>query len=121
MVFVPRTRTYARQRRRSSPRTPRTGERRASIEALAPVAAPTVAIAGVSVTHELVASIAAKLDGSPAGDWLTTGLENETRILGLDIDEREAILRALDDPPAGLEELRGVLLREHVWRQREGL
>ena len=25
------------------------------------------------------------------------------------------------DPPAGLEELRGVLLREHAWRQREGL
>jgi hypothetical protein len=31
------------------------------------------------------------------------------------------IIRALDDPPSGLEELRGVLLREHVWRQHEGL
>ena len=37
------------------------------------------------------------------------------------IPERELILRVLDDPPVGLEELRGVLLREHVWRQREGL
>jgi hypothetical protein len=27
----------------------------------------------------------------------------------------------LDDCPDGLAELRGVLLREHAWRQREGL
>jgi hypothetical protein len=27
----------------------------------------------------------------------------------------------LDDPPSGLEELRAVLLQEHVWRQRDGL
>jgi hypothetical protein len=35
--------------------------------------------------------------------------------------ERETILLALDEPPSGLEELRAVLLQEHVWRQREGL
>ena len=29
--------------------------------------------------------------------------------------------RALDDPPLGLAELRGLLLREHEWRVREGL
>jgi hypothetical protein len=37
------------------------------------------------------------------------------------VPDREAILRALDDPPTGLPELRGVLLREHEWRKREGL
>ena len=42
-------------------------------------------------------------------------------MLALDIPERETIIRALDDPPAGLEELRAVLLQEHTWRQREGL
>jgi hypothetical protein len=42
-------------------------------------------------------------------------------VLALTIPERETIIRALDDLPAGLEELRGVLLREHVWRRREGL
>ncbi len=42
-------------------------------------------------------------------------------MLALDIPERETIIRALEDPPAGLEELRGVLLREHEWRVREGL
>ena len=37
------------------------------------------------------------------------------------VPEREEILRALDDPPTGLAELRGVLLVEHEWRVREGL
>ena len=32
--------------------------------------------------------------------------------------DRELIRRALDDPPAGLEELRGVLLGEHTARAR---
>ena len=41
--------------------------------------------------------------------------------MALDIRERETILAALDDPPAGLEELRGVLLQEVDWRRREGL
>ena len=42
-------------------------------------------------------------------------------MLALTIADREAILRALDDPSAGLAELRGVLLHEHEWRVREGL
>jgi hypothetical protein len=43
-------------------------------------------------------------------------------IVALSIDDRERILRALDDPSTdGLAELRGVLLREHEWRPRVGL
>ena len=38
-----------------------------------------------------------------------------TKVLALEIYEREVIIRALEDPPAGLEELRGVLLREVEW------
>ena len=57
----------------------------------------------------------------PAGERLRRALDNDTRILGLEIDEREAILAALEDPPAGLEELRATLLHEHVGRQRDGL
>jgi hypothetical protein len=45
----------------------------------------------------------------------------ETKVLALTIPEREAIVQALDNPPEGLAELRGVLLREHGWRVREGL
>jgi hypothetical protein len=44
-----------------------------------------------------------------------------TRVLALTIPERETIIRALDDAPGGLEELRAVLLREHVGRVRDGL
>ena len=45
----------------------------------------------------------------------------ETMILALTIAEREQIIRALDEPPEGLAELRTVLLREHEGRVREGL
>jgi hypothetical protein len=42
-------------------------------------------------------------------------------LLALEEDERHTILRALEDAPAGLAELRSVLLQEAVRRQREGL
>ena len=42
-------------------------------------------------------------------------------MLALTIPERETIIRALDVAPPGLEELRAVLLREHVGRVRDGL
>jgi hypothetical protein len=41
--------------------------------------------------------------------------------VGLTIPDRQAILRVLEDCPESLAELRGVLLREHEWRMREGL
>ena len=45
-----------------------------------------------------------------------------TKVLALTIPERETVLAVIaEDPPAGLEELRGVLLREPAWLQREGL
>jgi hypothetical protein len=43
------------------------------------------------------------------------------RVFALTIPERETIIRALDDAPDGLEELRAVLIREHVARVRDGL
>jgi len=57
----------------------------------------------------------------PVAEKLEKGYDAETRVLALTIEDRERILRALDDPPAGLAELRGVLLREHEWRKRVGL
>jgi len=44
---------------------------------------------------------------------LTHALLIEMKIQALSIADREAILRALEDCPDGLAELRGVLLREH--------
>ena len=47
--------------------------------------------------------------------------DRKTTVLALTIEDRERILRALDDPPEGLAELRGVLLLEHEGRVRDGL
>ena len=54
-------------------------------------------------------------------DRLERALNDEVKLLGLEIDKQAIILAALDDPPDGLSELRGVLMNEHQWRQREGL
>jgi len=37
------------------------------------------------------------------------------------IDDREALLRCLEDGAPEYAELRATLLNEHVWRDREGL
>ena len=44
-----------------------------------------------------------------------------TKVLALKIRKRELIIRALDETAPGPEELRAVLLREHVCRVRDGL
>ena len=79
-------------------------------------------LAGIPVRDELVLELARLVDDDPE---LATRLEDrygrDVKVLALDIPERETIIQALDDPPAGLEELRATLLQEHTWRQREGL
>ena len=59
-------------------------------------------------------------DDGPAGR-LADAYGREVNVVALTIPERETIIRALVDPSPGLEELRGVLLREHVGRVRYGL
>jgi len=54
-------------------------------------------------------------------EWLEAAYDREAKIVALTIAEREQIIRALDDPPDGLAELRGVLLAEHEGRVRQGL
>jgi hypothetical protein len=54
-------------------------------------------------------------------DPLAGAATDQVALLALTIDERAIILAALEDPPDGLAELRGVLMNEHEWRQREGL
>lgn len=77
-------------------------------------------LAGIRVRDDDVRELAGLVD-EPTATVLPTAIERETMILALSIDDRERILRALDDPPRGLAELRGVLLVEQEWRQREGL
>ena len=81
-------------------------------------------LAGVPVSAESVAELAGIVrahGGDELADRLERALRDEVKLLGLEIDERAIILAALDDPPDGLSELRGVLMNEHQWRRREGL
>lgn len=52
-------------------------------------------------------------DDFSAATAIEDGLEIEAQLIALTPSERTAILRVLDDPPDGLAELRGVLLRDH--------
>lgn len=61
------------------------------------------------------------VDNAQVASRLENAYGTRVRVPGLTIPEREVIIRALVDPPPGLEELRGVLLAEHVGRKREGL
>ena len=81
-------------------------------------------LAGVQARDQDVLHLARLLHEAGFDDrgTLVVALESEQAIVALTIREREAILRTLDDPPTDeLAELRGVLLREHEWRVREGL
>lgn len=81
-------------------------------------------LAGIPIPARLVLELARRLrDAELVGtaERLEGASDREARIVALEISDREAILRALEDAPAGLTELRAVLLHEHVGRQREGL
>jgi hypothetical protein len=83
-----------------------------------------VLLAGVAIQSDLVVELAEMLTHRGASETAATLLQADAeghKDVPLTIAERETILRALDDPPAGLEELRAVLLREHTARVRDGL
>ena len=80
-------------------------------------------LAGIPVRDQDVLELAGNLRDAGFDD-VGERLEDayaETKVLALTIADREATLRTLDDPPQGVAELRGVLVREHEWRAREGL
>ena len=81
----------------------------------------TIHLAGVPIRDELVLELARLVDDDALGSRLETAYGRMTKVLALTIPERETIIQALDDPPPGLEELRAVLLREHLGRVRDGL
>jgi len=79
-----------------------------------------VHLVGIPVRDDLIHELVRLVGDQELADKLETAYGREVKVLALDIPKRETIIRALDDPPPGLEELRGVLLREHGWRRREG-
>jgi hypothetical protein len=78
-------------------------------------------LCGLPIRDELVLELAKMVEDEDLADRLETAYSRETKVLALTFADRDGILRALEDPPAGLEELRAVLLQEHTWRVREGL
>jgi hypothetical protein len=81
-------------------------------------------LAGVPVPAAATVELATMVRAAGAdelADRLEQALADDSKLLALTIDERAIILAALEEPPEGLAELRGVLLNEHQWRQREGL
>jgi hypothetical protein len=52
---------------------------------------------------------------------LESAYDRETRLLALTLAERDEILRAIEDVPAGLATLRGQLLRDRERWVRDGL
>jgi hypothetical protein len=77
-------------------------------------------LAGVPVDPELVRKLADLVDEPTAGT-LEGCLDAGRAVIALSIEDRARILRALEVCPDELAELRGVLLRGHEWRVREGL
>lgn len=77
-------------------------------------------LAGIPVSNDLVRELATLVD-EPTATLLQRALELRTLVVALTIEDRERILRALDDPSDGLAELRAVLLLEHEARVRDGL
>jgi hypothetical protein len=79
-------------------------------------------LAGIPVPDQLVLVLAARLREASintTAQVLEDAWDAEHALVGLTISDREAILRVLDDCPDGLDELRAVLVQEHVWRRRE--
>ena len=81
-------------------------------------------LSGRSVTaanaHHLIATLMA--DGSPAAmsaaAMIQEGVDRDLYAVGLEPEERDAILAVLENPPDGLEELQGALARDHHYRTR---
>jgi hypothetical protein len=81
-------------------------------------------LAGISVRDEDVLELARLLHDAGFDDTaeaLIVALEAEQELVALLIQDREAILATLIDPPPGLVALRDLLFTEYEWRRREGL
>jgi hypothetical protein len=81
-------------------------------------------LAGVPVPDRLVLELVRRLRDAEMVDTaerLEGAHDREARIVALEIHDREAILRTLEDAPPGLEAIRAVPLEEHVGRQQQRL
>ena len=81
-------------------------------------------LAGIDLTEESVLALVVRLrraDLDEQADRIVHELMSMQTEVTLRDPVRIAILTVLDDPPDGLAELRGVLLRERVGAERDGV
>ena len=81
-------------------------------------------LAGIELTDDSLLALVTRLrraDLDNQADRIVDALMSMQTEVTLTQPDRIAILTVLDDPPAGLEELRATLLQEHVGRVRDGL
>jgi hypothetical protein len=71
-----------------------------------------VFVAGVPVQNSLVLELATLVRDAHLVEKLERGVTRDLIVIGLTEDERPVVLRALADPPPGLEELRETLLSD---------
>ena len=80
-----------------------------------------IRVAGVTVSRVAMAELALELRDAgeqSLADTILAALSRGERRLALSHDERNRLIPALDDPRAGLEELRDTLLTKHGARAR---
>ena len=75
-----------------------------------------VFLAGVPVQSSLVLELVTRVKDPRLADKLERGVERDVIVIGLDDDERALVLKALADPPHGLEDVRETLLAEQSRR-----
>jgi hypothetical protein len=76
--------------------------------------APMV-LGGVAVEDRLVRGLASLVD-KPLGTKLETALLFRAKVVGLTKDERAAVLKALENAPGDLRDVRDLLLTDENWQ-----
>ena len=77
-----------------------------------------VLLAGLEIPDDDVLELAERLrraEFAPEADTLEDAWVVRDSEVGLSLPNRAAILSVLDDPPAGLSQLRATLLQEQTW------
>jgi hypothetical protein len=77
-------------------------------------------LCGLQVRDDAVLELARMLDDEELAGRLERAYGDNLKLLALSFSDGDSILAALDLLP-GLEQLRGLLVRERAWRVREGL
>jgi hypothetical protein len=78
-----------------------------------------VFLAGVPLTNANVLVLATLLKDDELASKLENAVKRDLIVITLDVDEQAAALKALANPPEGLEAVREKLVAEHEWRDRQ--